>query len=293
MPEHSFTAERAGGLLARVREKKPLVHCVTNQVVMNFTANTLYALGASPLMSHAPEEAVELARLRGNLLVNIGTLTAPWLEDVRRIVAAETVMGHRGQRRAVLDPVGAGATRFRTDAATELLRTGAFRVLRGNAFEVMSLAGQSARGQGVESFEESAMARAAARDLARRFGLVVAVSGAVDLVTDGERELRLANGHPYFTLVTGAGCALNAVIAAMVSAAGEEGDALEAVAAGLAVFNIAGEKAAERSPGPGSFALNFLDDLTRLGADDLRARLRLDGGADGGSKAPPHGGVAR
>lgn len=263
-------ASQTSAALARVREKKPLVHCVTNQVVMNFTANTLYALGASPLMSHAPEEAVELARLRGNLLINIGTLTAPWLEDVRRILAAETVIGHR---RAVLDPVGAGATRFRTEAALELLGTGAFRVLRGNAFEVMSLTGQSARGRGVESFEESTVALAAARDLARKHAIVVAVSGAVDLVTDGERVIQLRNGHPYLTMVTGAGCALNAVIAALMSVTD---DALLATAHGVALFNIAGEIAARKSSGPGTFAVQFIDTLANLTPADISETLNVE-----------------
>lgn len=269
----SFTedlASQTSDALARVRERKPLIHCVTNQVVMNFTANTLYALGASPLMSHAPEEAEELARLRAGLLINIGTLTAPWLDDVRRILAAEVAMG---SRRAVLDPVGAGATHFRTEAALELLATGAFRVLRGNAFEILSLGGESARGQGVESFEESDAALHAARTLAQKHALVVAVSGAVDLVTDGERVVELRNGHSYFTKVTGAGCALNAVIAAMTSVTE---DPWLATAEGIAVFNLAGEIAARESAGPGSFAVRFLDALANLSPAEIARGLRAE-----------------
>lgn len=270
-----LNVSRAWQILERVREVSPLIHGVTNQVVMNFTANVLYAVGASPLMSHAPEEAAELAATRANLLVNIGTLTTPWLEDVRSILRAEMEL-KRSRPRAVLDPVGAGFTRFRTDAARELLATGAFGVLRGNAFEVMKLAGESARGQGVDSGESSLDAAGAARRLAAEYQMVVAVSGVVDFVTDGRREIWLRTGHPLLTRVTGTGCALNAVIAATTAV---DDDPLHATAAALAAFGAAAMRAAEsppEEPGPGQFAVGFLDALTGLKQADLEKSWHVE-----------------
>lgn len=268
--QRPFTPQVVFDLLEKVRERKPLVHCVTNQVVMNFTANTLYALGASPLMSHAPEEATELSNIRANLLINIGTLTGPWVEDVHQILQAEL---KTGKKLAVLDPVGAGATAFRTNTAHEFLKTGAFRALRGNAFEIMALTGESARGQGVESFDEATVAKHAACALAAQHGLIVAVSGPTDLVTDGHRILILKNGHPLFTKVTGAGCALNAVIAAFIAVSD---DAFIGTAAAIAVFNVAGEISASQASGPGSFATAFLDRLSHLHKADLDETLRAE-----------------
>lgn len=252
----------ASSELQNVRERKPLIHCVTNQVVMNWTANVLYALGASPLMSHAPEESSDLAKIRQGLVVNIGTLTHSWLQDLKQIVSDEKKQ--RGDSPvAILDPVGAGATVFRTENARDLLASGAFRILRGNAFEIMSVAGEKARGSGVDSLEASGQALAAAQSLAQEHDLIVVVSGATDWVTDGKRLLSLNNGTPLLTQVTGTGCSLNAVIAAFVAVA-EPTEYFSAVAAAVSVFNIAGEKAATTAKGPGSFAVQFLDELTNL-----------------------------
>lgn len=255
-----------GTYLRQMRVTAPLVHNITNYVAMNIMANVLLSAGASPAMVHAREEVAEFAGLAQALTVNIGTLDPEWAEAMD--IAARTM--DAAGRPWVLDPVGVGATRFRQQACARLL---ALRptVIRGNASEILALAGLDAQGRGVDAADPVAAAEAAARDLARRTGAVVAVSGPVDFVTDGGSAYRVSNGHDLMPCVTALGCSLNGVIAAFL--VGQ--DRLGATVAALAYFGLAGERAAKGAAGPGSFQTAFLDALQVLTPDDLRRGARV------------------
>jgi hydroxyethylthiazole kinase len=255
-----------GKYLARMRAAAPLVHNITNFVAMNFMANVLLAVGASPAMVHAREEAAEFAALAQALTVNIGTADPAWGAAME---AAAAVMRETG-RPWVFDPVGVAATRFRQDLSQRLL---ALRpsVIRGNASEILALAGLSGSARGVDAGDSVEAAMDAAQALARATGGVVAVSGAVDYVTDGGRGARVANGHPLMTRVTAMGCSLNGVIAAFC--AGQPG--FEATVAALAGFGLAAEEAARASRGPGSFQPAFLDALAAQTPQALSAGARI------------------
>jgi hydroxyethylthiazole kinase len=259
---------RVTGVLAAVRGQRPLVHNITNYVVMNSTANALLALGASPAMVHAPEEVAEFVGISGALVVNIGTLSAPWIASMKLAAAAAAERGVPW----VLDPVGVGATALRNETAAALARARP-AAIRANASEVMALAGLAGAGtRGVDSTQASDAAIDAARRLARETGAVVAVTGAVDHVTDGERLVSIANGHPLMARVTGLGCTATALVGAALAV---EKDPLVACAAGLVFLGVAGELAAARSPGPGSLQLQLLDALYALDDATLAARARL------------------
>jgi hydroxyethylthiazole kinase len=255
--------------LARLRETAPLVHNITNYVVMNNTANALLAVGASPAMVHATEEVEEFVAISRALVVNIGTLSPRWVEAMQLAVAAARAKGVPW----VLDPVGAGATSYRTAVGAALARL-APAVIRGNASEIMVLAGSvGASGKGVDSTHSTDDALAPARALARETGALVAMTGAVDYVTDGERVLAIHNGHPMMARVTGLGCTATALVGAFV---GANDDPCVATVAALVALGVAGELAAEQSPGPGSLQMHLLDALYGLdrGALERRARVR-------------------
>src|SRR5881398_3587039 len=227
-------------MLHELRERKPLVHQITNYVVMNETANATLALGALPVMAHAREEVEDMVALAGALVLNIGTLSPHWVEAM--LLAGRAANEHGVP--VVLDPVGAGATRFRTETARRLLDEVKIAVLRGNQGEVATLVGVEAEVRGGESAD---LARTAARNL----GLVAAVTGPVDHVSDGDRALAVANGHELLASVTGTGCMSSALTGCFL--AGKPSDPLEAAAEALAAFGVAGEDAAVEAKGPGSF----------------------------------------
>jgi hydroxyethylthiazole kinase len=263
-----FTAAQCSSILDQIRARQPLVHNITNYVVMNNTANALLALGASPAMVHANEEVEEFVGISAALVINIGTLSPAWVAAMDKAVGVANARGIPW----VLDPVGAGATSYRTDTATDLahLRPAC---IRGNASEVMVLAGATAaRTKGVDSSHSSTEALDAARRLARTTGAIVAVTGATDYVTDGTTLLGLANGHPLMARVTGLGCTATALIGAALAV---EPDRFAAVAAGLSYLALAGEIAAEKSPGPGSLQLHLLDALHQLDAATIARRLKI------------------
>lgn len=247
-----------------VRARPPLVQCLTNAVVTNFTANVLLALGAAPAMVDIPGEAGAFAGVADGVLINLGTPTA---EQRVAILEAATAAA-RAERPWVLDPVAIGTLPVRTSLAAEL---SAMRpaIVRGNASEIRALDGSGAGGRGVDAADTVEDAATAARRVADATGAVVAVSGPVDLITDGASKARLGNGHPLLTRITGGGCALGAVMAAF---AGATADRFAATVAAVTVYTVAAEIAAERAAGPGSFAVAFLDALDDLDADTLRAR---------------------
>ncbi|WP_312687808.1 hydroxyethylthiazole kinase [Kosakonia sp.] len=246
-------------VLQQFRRRFPLVHCMTNDVVQTFTANVLLALGASPAMVIEPEEAQQFAAIADALLINVGTLTRDRAEAMRAAIdsaqAADTPW--------TLDPVAVGALTYRTSFCAQLLTLHP-AAIRGNASEILALAGMSSGGRGVDTTDTASAALPAAQTLARQTGAVVAVSGEVDYITDGQRTLMVTGGDAIMTRVVGTGCALSAVVAASCALAG---DRLANVAAACALMSQAGSQAVARSEGPGSFVAAFLDALHSAGAD--------------------------
>jgi len=256
-------ASASGDLLDRLRECTPLVQSITNAVVTNFTANVLLAVGAAPAMTDIPTEAGPFARIASGVLLNLGT---PQAEQREAMVEAATAANEAGTP-WVLDPVAVGFLPVRTALAAELL---ALRptIVRGNASEIIALAGLGAGGRGVDSTDSVDSAIEAATAIARTSGAVVAISGPTDVITDGERVVRCSNGHAWLTLVTGGGCALGAVLAAFASL---DDDRLLTTVAATTAYTVAAQLAAAESRGPGSFAPAFLDHLHLLDADTVRS----------------------
>ena len=260
---------RTGADLRTIRERKPLVHQITNYVVMNETANATLSLGALPVMAHAPQEVEEMASVAGALVLNIGTLSAPWIESM--LLAARAA--NRAGAPIVLDPVGAGATRLRTETAKRLLDEAEIAVVRGNAAEIATLAGREAEIRGVESIGATDSGAELARVAAIALGTVAAVTGPVDHVSDGESSLAVANGHELLATVSGTGCMSTAMTASFVAA---KPDApLEAAAEALAAFGVAGEDAAAQARGPGTFHASLYDALYNLDPATLGGRSRI------------------
>ncbi len=265
-------AQKAAENLRRIRQRGPLVHNITNYVVMNYTANVLLACGASPVMAHAAEEVEEMVSLAAALVLNIGTLSPPWVEAMRKAGKKANAL----HVPVILDPVGAGATRLRTDSAKQLIEEVSIQVIRGNASEVLSLAGEKSdsRTKGVDSVHTVDQAAERVIGLAKELGTTLAVTGPVDLITDGERVCRVMNGHEMRSHVTGTGCAATVTVGAFLAVCP---DPLEAATTGLSYFGLAGEKAAAKTSGPGSFQIALLDALYGMKEAELRlgAKIRL------------------
>jgi hydroxyethylthiazole kinase len=267
----SALSEKTGENLTAVIDSKPLVHNITNYVVMNSTANTLLAMGASPVMAHAVEEVEEMVSLAGSLVLNIGTLSEDWI----------TAMFKAGKKAEemkipiVFDPVGSGATSLRTDTARKIISEIDLQVVRGNASEILSLVDSDSRTRGVDSIDSAEDAAGTAMTIARQYSTVIAVTGPVDIVTDGSRIVKVFNGDPLMNYVTGMGCAATAVIGAFLAV---DDDPLSAAATALAFFGLAGEKAAEKTSVPGSFMVELLNALYSITAEACRIECRF---ADG------------
>ncbi|WP_026379611.1 hydroxyethylthiazole kinase [Afifella pfennigii] len=259
--------DEAFAALGELREKRPLVHNITNFVAMTVSANALLALGASPAMVHAEEEASDFAGIADALVVNIGTLSPSWVTAMER---AATVM-RAAEKPWVLDPVATGATPFRTEAARQLLRLRP-TVVRGNASEIIALAEGSGAGKGVDSTAGSKAALAAAKALAKKEDMVVAVTGETDYATDGRRVFAVRGGHEMMPASTGLGCALSATIAAFATVR----PPLHAAVAGLAIYGAAGSVAGERCPrGPGHLPAELCDALWNMNASALAAHADI------------------
>lgn len=262
------TAEQIARIAARVRQRRPLIHNITNLVVANVTANCLLAVGASPAMVESPEEVAEFVALSQALVVNIGTLSAV------RVQAMEIAADRAGALGIpwVLDPVGVGATSHRTGVADRLAGRQPW-VVRGNASEILALAGMSTEAtRGVDSSHDSGDALVAAKQLAKKTKGVIAVTGPVDYVTDGTDTIGIANGHPMMTVVTGTGCSVTALVGACL---GVEQDSLAAAVAALTIFGIAGEIAAVKAAGSGSLQVGIIDALHAMDEATILARAKL------------------
>ena len=260
----------AGTSLRELRERKPLVHQITNYVVMNETANATLALGALPVMAHAREEVEEMVGLASALVLNIGTLSEHWVEAM--LLAGRAANG-RGIP-IVLDPVGAGATRYRTDIAKRLLDELEIAVVHGNAGEMATLVGAEAEVRGVESIGGPGDTAGLARGAANALRTVAAVTGAVDHVSDGESVLGVANGHELLATVSGTGCMSTSITGCFLAVRPD--DPLEAAAEALVAFGVAGEEAAKSARGPGTFHAGLYDALAGLDPKTLDGKARLE-----------------
>jgi hydroxyethylthiazole kinase len=262
---------RTGADLTAIREHKPLVHQITNYVVMNETANATLSLGALPVMAHAIEEVEEMASAAGALVLNIGTLSERWIEAM--LLAAKAANGTGAP--VVLDPVGAGATRLRTETAQRILEETEIAVVRGNQAEVATLAGRRAEIRGVESIGAADAAGELAKAAATGLGCVAAVTGPVDHVSDGSRLIVVANGHELLGTVSGTGCMSTAITGCFLAVAPDR--PLEAAAEALVAFGVAGEDAAKDAKGPGTFHANLYDALYNLDPATLDSRAKVEG----------------
>lgn len=250
-------ATMAGELLRKVREKKPLVHNITNVVVTNFTANGLYALGASPVMAYAHEEVADMAKIAGALVLNMGTLTAETVEAM--MIAGKSANQHGVP--VIFDPVGAGATPYRTEVAQRICRELDIAIIRGNAAEIANSIGQAWEIKGVDAGKVGGDVEELARNAANQLNSVVAITGKVDVITDGKSLYTVSNGDEMLTLVTGTGCLLTSVLGAFAAV---EKDYLVAATSGIAAYGVAAEIARQQTNNPGSFQIAFLDALYEI-----------------------------
>lgn len=264
--EEGLDGEAVWQSLLALRSEAPLVHNIANFVAMDLAANVLLAVGASPVMAHAREEVADMVAIAGALTINIGTLDPAWVEAMEIAAEKARALG----KPWVLDPVGAGATPYRNEVLKRLVALKP-TVIRGNGSEILALRGKAAA-RGVDSANASVEALDAARDLAKRTGGIVAVTGAVDYVTDGRRLAACANGHPLMGRVTATGCALTALVGALLALEEPFAATLHA----LAIYGVAGEIAAQKADGPGSFRVHFLDSLAALDRVALAERLRSE-----------------
>ena len=258
----------AGADLAAIRERKPLVHQITNYVVMNETANATLALGALPVMAHALQDVEEMAAAASALVLNIGTLSDDWVEAM--LLAGRSA--NRAGTPIVLDPVGAGATTYRTETARRLLQELDIAVVRGNSAEIATLAGREAEIRGVEAVGAEGGPELA-REAARALGCVAAVTGPVDHVSDGAGGHSVANGHELLGTVTGTGCMATAITGCFLAVRADE--PLEAATEALVAFGVAGEDAAAGAEGPGSFHVGLYDALYGLDSATLDSRAKV------------------
>lgn len=252
-----------------IRQKSPLIHNITNYVVMNNTANALLAIGASPVMAHSIEEAAEMASISSALVINIGTLDAEWVKSM--LIAGEAALNCNIP--VIFDPVGAGATSYRNKVCKLIIEKCKPSIIRGNASEIMALSDTGMKTKGVDSTDSSEIAIEAAKYLAKQTGSVVVISGQTDYITDGNKPETVLNGSPLMAKVTGMGCTATAIIAAFAAVNPDMG---EAALHGMAVMGIAGEMASQVALGNGSMQVFFLDELYNLDEESIKSNIRLD-----------------
>ena len=252
-----------------IRRLSPVVHNITNYVVMNTTANALLAIGASPVMAHALEEIDEMVNIASVLVINIGTLSRDWIKAMFK--AAEKANARSIP--IILDPVGAGATSLRTETAREFIKAFRPSVIRGNASEIMSVLENRGKTKGVDSTEASHNAVSAGRGINEAYGSVVCISGETDYIIDAGQIIKIKNGHQMMTRVTGMGCAATALCGAFAAV---NKNYAQAAAHAMAVMGITGEIAAQGASGPGTLQVRFFDALFNLSLEDIGKRLKVE-----------------
>lgn len=252
--------------LELVRSTVPLVHNITNYVVMNNTANALLAVGASPIMAHAIEEVEEMVTICSATVINIGTLSEPWIQSMEKAAKKAVSLG----KPLVLDPVGAGASNIRNAAIRRILDSGNPSIVRGNASEILSTLSSSGKTKGVDATDSSESAVDTGKSLSRITGGVVVISGATDYILKGTDQAQISNGDALMTKVTGLGCTASALCGAFAAV---QKDQFRAATSAMAVMGIAGEMAKSKTSSPGSFQVAFLDALYEINADTIKQRL--------------------
>ena len=255
--------------LDAVRKNKPLIHNITNYVVMNYTANALLAMGASPVMAHAPNEVEQMVSFAGALVLNIGTLDDDWINSMIKAGKKATAL----KIPIILDPVGSGATSLRTESAKKIINETKISVIRGNASEILSLKNSDSKTKGVDSIHSVEDASNTAKILAGEVHTTLAITGSVDLITDGEHIAHVSNGHPLMSCVTGTGCTATAVIGAFLAV---DNDPFSAAATALAFFGLAGEIAGKKAQAPGSFMIEMLDALYTITPEKLESGCKIE-----------------
>ena len=263
----SITAESIWQDIRQIRQKAPLVHNITNYVVMNTTANALLAIGASPVMAHAMEEVEQMAAIAAALVINIGTLSEPW---VKAMAAAMKIAGGKGIP-VILDPVGVGATEYRTKTAEQLMAVVSPTIIRGNASEIIALVVSDAKTKGVDSTAASNSAVATGKTLCQTSGSTVCISGATDYIIGDDDVVTISNGHPLMLRVTGLGCTASALCGAFAAV---NPSGAQATAHAMATMGIAAELAAENASGPATFQTAFIDSLYHIRAGDIERLLK-------------------
>lgn len=255
--------------LDAVRSNSPLVHNITNYVVMNNTANALLAIGASPVMAHSSDEVADMVAIASSLVINIGTLSRDWVKAMSIAMKAAAKKGIP----IVFDPVGAGATPYRSQTVKDLVTETAPTIIRGNASEIMSMVDSTVKTKGVDSSSGSDEAIDFAKELASHLKCVVVVSGANDIICDGERTLTVKNGHPMMSKVTGMGCTATSIIGAFAAV---EKDPLIGAFSAMTAMGVCGEMSAEKAEGPGSFQMHFIDALHNVDRDRFESSMRFE-----------------
>lgn len=263
-----FSKELVCEKLKEIREKSPLVHNITNYVVMNLTANALLSLGASPVMAHSLNEVEEMVSIASSVVLNIGTLSPEYVDAMEIAVKS----ANRKNIPVVLDPVGAGATVYRTSSVKRLLNAGRIDVIRGNASEIRALLESEGKTKGVDSVDTTDSAVDSGLRLSKKYNCTVSISGKVDVVLKKEKIIRIDNGSPLMSKVTGLGCVATSITGAFLAVCE---DSFEAAASAMAIMGICGEVAFEKAKTPGSFQVAFLDELYLVDEDVVRNRLRI------------------
>ncbi|MEM0995384.1 MAG: hydroxyethylthiazole kinase, partial [Bacteroidota bacterium] len=247
-------------IITQIRSQSPLVHNITNYVVMNNTANALLAVGASPIMAHAIEEVEDMVNISAALVINMGTLSEKWVASM--LLAAKKAKA--SDTPFVFDPVGVGASTYRTETAQKIVASATPTVIRGNASEIMAMAKLTQSTKGVDSTMATKDAVEGGKQLSKQLGNTIVISGTEDFIITGEQVSRIANGSPLMAKVTGMGCTATAIVGACL---GVTSDTHQAAVAAMAIMGIAGDMAAAISKGSGSFQMNFLDSLHQLSAE--------------------------
>lgn len=253
--------------LAQLRSTSPLVHNITNYVVMNNTANALLAIGASPIMAHAIDEVEDMVTICSATVINIGTLSEPWIVSMEKAAAKASSL----KKPFVLDPVGAGASNLRNMAIRRILGAGSPTIIRGNASEILSTLSTSGKTKGVDSLDSSDSAVESGRSLSKVTGGCVVISGETDYILYLQQKSAVHNGDALMTKVTGLGCTASALCGAFAAI---QPSAFRAATSAMAVMGIAGEMAKVKTQSPGSFQTAFLDALYEMGADDIKKRFK-------------------
>lgn len=252
-----------------IRNSSPLIHNITNYVVMEQTANALLAIGASPVMAHAKEEVEQMVQLASCLVLNIGTLSSLWIEAMQIALQA----ANKKKIPIVLDPVGVGATAYRTNTAEKLLQIGAMAAIRGNASEIAALIGKGVQTKGVDSTLDSTQLQWQAQKLAMAYNTIIWMSGKTDVITDGSTTFLIHNGNPLMSKVTGMGCTATAILAAFAAVNPSN---LRAAANAAIAMGVAAEVAATHCQGPGSFKAAFIDALHSLSLQQLQQLIHVE-----------------